>query len=116
MNEFSMMQRCHEVEVGDIHCHEVHTLCGDHTVEKYFGYQHFCGLGGYLARVVDSVSYYHELYLAEFSLFWSDQANKLPVGDIFHAFCQYLMLEDKLNSDGRVLYATFDAVCPLPIF
>ena len=28
------MQRCHEVEVGDVRCHESCTLRGDDTVEK----------------------------------------------------------------------------------
>jgi hypothetical protein len=55
-----MMQRCHEVEFGDIHCHEVHTLRGDHTVEEHVGHQHFCGWGGYFAWVVNSVSPYLE--------------------------------------------------------
>ena len=93
-----MMQRCQEVEVGDVHCHEARILCGDHTVEEHFGHQHFCGQGGYFAGVVDSVP-----HLVGFCLFWSDCAYKLPVCDVFHAFCGYLVLEDKLNSVGRVL-------------
>ncbi len=95
------MQRCHEVEVGYVHCHEAHTLRGDHTVEEHFGQQHFCGWGGYFAGVVDSVSSYHKSYLVRFCLFWSGCANKLPVCDVFHEFCRYLVWEDKLNSVGR---------------
>jgi hypothetical protein len=83
-NEFSMMQRCHEVEVGDVYCHEPHTLlCGDDTVEKHFGHQHFCCQGGYFAGVVDSVTPYHESHLVGFYLFWSDHAYKLPIRDVF---------------------------------
>ncbi len=32
-NELGMMQRCHEVEVGNVHCHKLRTLCGDDTIE-----------------------------------------------------------------------------------
>jgi hypothetical protein len=84
LNEFSMMQKCHEVEVGDVYCHESHTLlCGDDTVEKHFGHQHFCGQGGYFAGVVDSVTPYHESHLVGFCLFWSDRAYELPIRDVF---------------------------------
>jgi hypothetical protein len=110
------MQRCHEVEVGDVQCHEARTLCGDQTVEEHFGHQHFHGWGGYFTRVVDSVSSYCELHSIGFCLFWSDHANVLPVCDVFHAFCWHLVLEDKLNSVGRVLYLTSDAICQLPKF
>ncbi len=80
------MQRCHEVEVGDVHCHEVRTLCGDHTVEEHFDHQYFHSRGGYFAGAVDSVSPCSEWHLIGFRLFWSDCANKLPVFDVFHAF------------------------------
>ncbi len=33
LNEFGMMQRCHEVEDGNVHCHESCTLGGDDTIE-----------------------------------------------------------------------------------
>jgi hypothetical protein len=105
------MQRCHEVEVGEVHCHELCTLCGDHTVEEHFGHQHLCGQGRYFAEVVDSVSSYRESHLVGFCLFWSDRAYKLPVCDVFHAFCWYLVLEDKLNGVDRVLYLTSNAIC-----
>jgi hypothetical protein len=110
------MQRCHEVEVEGVHCHESCTLCGDHTAEKHFGHQHFCGWGGYFAWVVDSVTPYRELHLVGFCLFWSDSAYKLPVCDVFYAVCWYLVLEDKLNSVGRVLYMASDAICQSPKF
>ncbi len=96
------MQRCHEVEVGDVHCRESHTLCGDDTVEKYFSHQYFCGWGGYFARVVDSVTPYHELHLVGFCLFGSHRAYNLPVCDVFYAVCWYHVLEDKLNCVGRL--------------
>ncbi len=76
------MQRCHEVEVGDVHCHELRTLCRDHTGEKHFNHQHFCGQGGHFAWVVDSVTPYRESHLVGFCLFWSDPAYKLPICDI----------------------------------
>ncbi len=116
LNEFSTMQRCHEVEVGDVCCHESRNLCGDDTIEKHFGHHHFCGQGGYFAWVVDSVTPYYESHSVGFYLFWSDCAYELPVCDVFYAACQYLMLEDKLNSVGRVLYATSNAICQLPKF
>ncbi len=81
------MQRCHEVEVGNVHCHELCTLCGDDTVEEHFGHQHFCSWGGYFAGVVDSVTSYRELHLVWFCLFWSDQAYEMPICDIFHGVC-----------------------------
>ncbi len=32
-DEFGMMQRCHEVEVGNVYCHELCTFfCGDDTI------------------------------------------------------------------------------------
>jgi hypothetical protein len=33
LNEFGTMQRCHEVEVGNVNCHELRTPCGDDTIE-----------------------------------------------------------------------------------
>ncbi len=96
------MQRCHQVEVGCVHCHELHTLCGDDTIELHFSHQHFNIWGGYLAGVVDSVTPYCESHLVWFCLFGSDRAYKLPVCNVVHAVCQYLLLEDELNSVGRV--------------
>ncbi len=110
------MQRCHVVQVGNVHCHELHTLHGDDTIELYFSHQYFCGQGGNFAGVVDSVTPYRETHLVGFCLFGSDQAYKLPVRDIFHAVSVYLVLEDELDSVGRVLYAPSDAICQLPKF
>jgi hypothetical protein len=111
------MQRCHEVEVENAHCHELRTLCGDDTVEKHFGHQHLCGWGGYFARIVDSVTPYCESHLVGFCLFiGSDRAYELFVCDVFYAVCRCLVLEDKLNNAGRVLYATSNAICQLPKF
>jgi hypothetical protein len=33
LDELGMMQRCHEVEVENVHCHELCTLCVDDTIE-----------------------------------------------------------------------------------
>ncbi len=33
LDEFGTMQRCHEVEVGNVHFHESCTLFGDDTIE-----------------------------------------------------------------------------------
>jgi hypothetical protein len=97
------MQRCHEIEVGNAHCHELRTLRGDDTIGKHFGHPHFCGWGVYFAWVVDSVTPYCESHLVGFCLLGSDQAYELPIPDIFHAVSWYLVLEDELNSVGRVL-------------
>jgi hypothetical protein len=111
-----MVQWCYEVEVGDVHCHVPRILCGDNTVEKHFSHQHFCSWGGYFSGVVDSVTPYRELHLVGFSLFGSDHAYELPICDVFYAVCGYLVLENKLNGVGRVLYMTSDAICQLPKF
>ncbi len=37
-DEFSTMKRCHEVEVGNVHCHELCPLHGDDTIEEHFGH------------------------------------------------------------------------------
>jgi hypothetical protein len=37
-DEFGMMKRCHEVEVGNVHCHESCPLRGDDTIEEHFGH------------------------------------------------------------------------------
>ncbi len=38
LDEFGTMKRCHEVEVGNVHCHESCPLCGDDTIEVHFGH------------------------------------------------------------------------------
>jgi hypothetical protein len=68
------------------------------------------------AGVVDSVFSYRELHSVGFCLFGSDQAYQLPVCDVFHVVCWHLMLEDELDSVGKVLYAPSDAICQLPKF
>jgi hypothetical protein len=42
LNEFGMMKRCHEVEVGNINCHESCPLHRDDTIEERFGHYHIC--------------------------------------------------------------------------
>jgi hypothetical protein len=37
-DEFGMMQRFHEVEVRNVHHHELCPLCGDDTIEEHFGH------------------------------------------------------------------------------
>jgi hypothetical protein len=37
-NELGMMKRCHEVKVGNVHCHESCPLHGDDTIEEHFGH------------------------------------------------------------------------------
>jgi hypothetical protein len=38
LGEFGTMKRCHEVEVGNVHHHELCPLCGDDTIEEHFGH------------------------------------------------------------------------------
>ncbi len=38
VDEFGTMKRCHEVKVGNVHCHESCPLRGDDTIEKHFGH------------------------------------------------------------------------------
>ncbi len=37
-DEFDTMKRCHEVEVGNVHCHELCPPHGDDTIEEHFGH------------------------------------------------------------------------------
>ncbi len=37
-DEFGAMKRFHEVEVGNVHCHESCPLRGDDTIEEHFGH------------------------------------------------------------------------------
>jgi hypothetical protein len=59
---------------------------------------------------------HRESHLVGFCIFESDCAYKLPISDIFHAFCRCLVLEDKLNSVGRVHNLASDAIYQLPKF
>ncbi len=38
LDEFGTLKRCHEVEVGNVHCHESCTPRGDDTIEEHFGH------------------------------------------------------------------------------
>ncbi len=38
LGKFGTMKRCHEVEVGNVNCHESCPLCGDDTIEEHFGH------------------------------------------------------------------------------
>ncbi len=65
---------------------------------------------------IDSVPAYRELHLVGFCLLGSDQAYKLPVRDVFPVVFRYLVLEDELDSVGRVFDAPSNAFCQLPKF
>ncbi len=110
------MKWCHEVEVGNIHCHESCILHGDDTIENHIDHWQFFGRGGYFAMVVDSVDAYCESHLVGFCLFGSDQAYKLPVCDVCPAVCRYLVLGDELDSVGGVFDAPSNVICQSPKF
>ncbi len=46
-----------------------------------------------------------------FFLFWSHRAHKLPIDDVFHPFCRYIMLEYELDGVGGIFYSAADAIC-----
>ena len=96
-DEFRSVQRCHEVKVGDVHCHEACAFCGDG------------GGGGNFSRIVDSVSSDSELCLIGFSLFGSYCAHKLPVHNVSLLLFWYLVLVNEL-----VVLVGFFILLPMP--
>ena len=103
-NEFRLVQRCHEVKVGDVHCHEVCAFCGDDAVEEHLGlgHKHFHGGGGDFAQIIDSISSNSESCSIRFTLFWS----YVPF-----LLLRYLILVNELYGIGGVLHSAADAIC-----
>jgi hypothetical protein len=105
------VQRCHDVKVGDVHCHEAFSFHGDDAVKEHFGHYRFRGGGGDFAWIVDSVSSNSELCSIGLSLFGSYCAHELPVSNVLLWLFWYLLLVDELDGVGGVLYSATNAVC-----
>ena len=56
LGKFGSFQGCHEVEVGKIDAHEMHTRCGNHTVEKYLDEKERSHVGAYVFGIVDEIA------------------------------------------------------------
>ena len=96
---------CHEVEVGDVHCHKLGSFGRDDAVEEHLGNEHVSRWGGYFARIVDAFAAHCESRVVGIVFFWSDCTDKLAVGDI----------SPSVLWNGVVWYE-FDGVCALDAY
>jgi hypothetical protein len=69
-----------EIEVGNVHCHELGVGCGDHTVEEALGGDNVSSGSADFARVVNAVAADGEADAAIFLFLWLDFDNDAERG------------------------------------